>query len=73
MILHVCPSLCLRIILAAVQFLYLLDVVPAMREQETVAVKQVQTAYRAQVKAVEAQIKTLEQANRNQNKGGRKK
>src|SRR3984893_12811955 len=36
MILHVRPSLCLRIILAAVQFLYLLDVVPAMREQETV-------------------------------------
>src|SRR4029077_16302678 len=36
MILHVCPSLCLRIIFAAVQFLYLLDVVPAMREQETV-------------------------------------
>jgi hypothetical protein len=45
----------------------------AMREQETVAVKQVQTAYRAQVKAVEAQIKALEQANKNQSKGGRKK
>jgi hypothetical protein len=47
--------------------------ITAMREQETVAVKQVQTAYRAQVKAVEAQIKALEQANRNQGKGSRKK
>ena len=47
--------------------------ITAMREQETVAVKQVQAAYRAQVKVVEAQIKALEQANRNQAKGGRKK
>jgi hypothetical protein len=45
--------------------------ITAMREQETVAVKQVQAAYRAQVKVVEAQIKALEQANKSQS--GRKK
>ncbi|HMC90596.1 MAG TPA: hypothetical protein VKI17_13660 [Gemmataceae bacterium] len=47
--------------------------ITAMREQETAAVKQVQTAYRAQAKVVEAQIKTLEQANRNQSKATRRK
>ncbi|HEV3447605.1 MAG TPA: hypothetical protein VG099_23415 [Gemmataceae bacterium] len=43
--------------------------IAAMRTQESAAVKQVQNAYRAQVKVLEAQIKSLEQAN----KGGRKK
>jgi hypothetical protein len=43
--------------------------IAAMHTQETAAVKQVQNAYRAQVKTLEAQIKALEQAN----KGGRKK
>jgi hypothetical protein len=40
------------------------EVIDKLRQQESAVVKQVQTIYRAQVKELEAQIKTLEQAAR---------